>query len=144
MSKPLSFWREILRNYLVYQAQIFRDNWNCYAFSIFRVVILIAWSSNESGMFMQPRSQGSLLPVPTWKKKRCLWGKKCKQSFAYWSASSSVWWEDVCPSSWIVLFFTLVTFLFHVCFRTLEDRAQRLFSTKGMIPQTMKKSRLSR
>ena len=50
----------------------------------------------------------------------------------------------MCPSSWIVLFFALVTFLFHVYFRTLEDRAQRLFSTKGMIPQTMKKSRFSR
>ena len=50
---------------------------------------------------------------------------------------------EVCPSSWILLFFALLSFLFHVYFRTLEDRAQRLFSTKGMIRQIMKKSRFS-
>ena len=34
------FRREFLRKYLVYWAQIFRHNWNCYALSIFRVFIL--------------------------------------------------------------------------------------------------------
>ena len=36
----VEFWpfkREFLRNHSVYQDQIFRDNWNCYALSIFRV-----------------------------------------------------------------------------------------------------------
>ena len=37
------FRREFLRNHSVYWAQIFRDNWNCYALSKFRVFILLAY-----------------------------------------------------------------------------------------------------
>ena len=39
--------REFLRNYLAYRAQRFRDNWNCYALSIFRNFILLASSDND-------------------------------------------------------------------------------------------------
>ena len=35
LCKISSFRREFLRNHSVYWAQIFRDNWNCYALSIF-------------------------------------------------------------------------------------------------------------
>ena len=41
------FKREFLRNHLVYQAQIFSDNWNCYALSIFEGFILLAPSKND-------------------------------------------------------------------------------------------------
>ena len=34
------FQSDFLRKHLVYRAQIFRDNWNCYALSTFRVFIL--------------------------------------------------------------------------------------------------------
>ena len=40
--KVWGFQREFLRNYPVYWAQIFGDNWNCYAFSIIRVFTSLA------------------------------------------------------------------------------------------------------
>ena len=56
------FQREFLWNYLVYRAQIFRDNWNCHALSIFGNFTLLASSDNDKPMLMR---------------------QKCKQGFAY-------------------------------------------------------------
>ena len=48
------FRREFLRNHSVYWAQIFRDNWNCYALSIFLVFILLAsWDSDKPKLMRQ-------------------------------------------------------------------------------------------
>ena len=58
------FWgfsKRFLPNCLVYLAQVFRDNWNCYALSIFRNFILLASSDNKKPMLMR---------------------QKCKQGFA--------------------------------------------------------------
>ena len=47
------FWgfsKRFLPNYLVYLTQVFRDNWNCYALSIFRNFILLASSDNKKPM----------------------------------------------------------------------------------------------
>ena len=49
------FKREFLRNHWVYRAQIFRDNWNCYALSIFRCFILFASSDNDEHMLMRQK-----------------------------------------------------------------------------------------
>ena len=49
------FKREFLRNDWVYRAQIFRDNWNCYALSIFRCFILFASSDNDEHMLMRQK-----------------------------------------------------------------------------------------
>ena len=46
---------EFLRNHLVHRIQIFRDNWNCYALSIFRGFILLALSDNDEHMLMRQR-----------------------------------------------------------------------------------------
>ena len=51
------FKREFLRNHSVYWAQIFRDNWNCYALSIFRVFILLASSDSDKHMLMRQKVQ---------------------------------------------------------------------------------------
>ena len=51
------FRREFLRNHSVYWAQIFRDNWNCYALSIFRVFILLASSDSDKHMLMRQKVQ---------------------------------------------------------------------------------------
>ena len=48
------FRREFLRNHSVYWAQIFRDNWNYYALSIFLVFILLAsWDSDKPKLMRQ-------------------------------------------------------------------------------------------
>ena len=49
------FRREFLRNHLLYWAQIFRDNWNCYAISIFKVFILLASSYSDTHMLMRQK-----------------------------------------------------------------------------------------
>ena len=41
------FRREFLRNHSVHWGQIFRDNWNCYALSMFRVFMLLASSDSD-------------------------------------------------------------------------------------------------
>ena len=46
----------------MYWAQIFRENWNCYALSIFRAFILLTSSDSDKHMLMR---------------------QKCKQEFAY-------------------------------------------------------------
>ena len=51
------FKREFLRNHSVYWAQIFRDNWKCYALSIFRVFILLASSDSNKHMLMRQKVQ---------------------------------------------------------------------------------------
>ena len=51
------FRREFLRNHSVYWAQIFRDNWKCYALSIFRVFILLASSDSNKHMLMRQKVQ---------------------------------------------------------------------------------------
>ena len=45
--KLRNFKRAFLRSHSIYQAQCFRDNWNCYIFSIFRDFILLASSGND-------------------------------------------------------------------------------------------------
>ena len=45
--KLRNFKRTFLRSHSIYQAQCFRDNWNCYIFSIFRDFILLASSGND-------------------------------------------------------------------------------------------------
>ena len=47
------FRRAFLRNHSMYWAQIFRDNWNFYALSIFRVFILLASSDSDKHMLMR-------------------------------------------------------------------------------------------
>ena len=49
------FRREFLRNHSVHWGQIFRDNWNCYALSIFRVFILLASSDSDKHMLMRQK-----------------------------------------------------------------------------------------
>ena len=51
------FRREFLRNHSVFWAQIFRDNWNCYALSIFRVFILLASSDSDKHMLIRQKVQ---------------------------------------------------------------------------------------
>ena len=58
------FKREFLRNHSMNWTQIFRENLNCFAFSIFRVFILLASSDSDKHMLMR---------------------QKCKQRFAYYS-----------------------------------------------------------
>ena len=58
------FKREFLRNHSMNRTQIFRENLNCYALSIFRVFILLASSDSDKHMLMR---------------------QKCKQRFAYYS-----------------------------------------------------------
>ena len=49
------FRREFLRNHSVHWGQIFRDNWNCYALSIFRVFILLASSDSDKHILMRQK-----------------------------------------------------------------------------------------
>ena len=49
------FRREFLWNHLLYWAQIFRDNWNCYAISIFKVFILLASPYSDAHMLMRQK-----------------------------------------------------------------------------------------
>ena len=49
------FRREFLRNHSMYWAQIFRDNWDCYALSIFRVFILLASPYSDKHMLMRQK-----------------------------------------------------------------------------------------
>ena len=56
------FRREFLRNHSVYWAQISRDNWNCYALSIFRVFILLA-PSNSAIRFLLTRDSDVSHPL---------------------------------------------------------------------------------
>ena len=62
------FRRECLRNHSVYWAQIFRDNWNCYALSIFRVYILLASSGSNKHHFNEAKSAYKDSAIPTLKK----------------------------------------------------------------------------
>ena len=47
------FLREFVRNYLKYRVEIFRDNLNCYALSIFRNFVLLASSDNDKPILMR-------------------------------------------------------------------------------------------
>ena len=49
------FIREFLRNHSMNWTQIFRENLNCYALSIFRVLILLASSDSEKHMLMRQK-----------------------------------------------------------------------------------------
>ena len=49
------FQREFIRNNLVCRAPISRDNWNCYALSIFRNFMLLASSDNDKLMLMRQK-----------------------------------------------------------------------------------------
>ena len=49
------FRREFLRNHSMNWTQIFRENLNCYALSIFRVVILLASSDSDKHMLMRQK-----------------------------------------------------------------------------------------
>ena len=50
------FGREFLRNHSMNWTQIFRENLNCYALSIFRVFILLASSDSDKHMLMRQDS----------------------------------------------------------------------------------------
>jgi len=47
--------REFLRNHSMNWTQIFRENLNCYALSIFRVFILLASSDSDKHMLMRQK-----------------------------------------------------------------------------------------
>ena len=76
------FRREFLRNHSVYWAQIFRDNWNCYALSIFRVFILLASSDSDKHMLMRQNSVNKDSPVravnPRDRARQSLLQQACK------------------------------------------------------------------
>ena len=55
--------RNFLRNVSVHRAQMFRDNWNCFALSIFSDLILIAWSGNETGMLIRQKNLNEDSPI---------------------------------------------------------------------------------
>ena len=57
------FRREFLRNHSVYWAQIFRDNWNCYALSIFRVFMLLASPDSDKHMLMRQKVKNKDSPI---------------------------------------------------------------------------------
>ena len=59
------FRRECLRNHSVYWAQIFRDNWNCYALLIFRVYILLASSGSNKHNVYEAKSAYKDSAIPT-------------------------------------------------------------------------------
>ena len=64
------FKREFLRNRSVYLAQIFKDNWNCYALSIFRGSISLTSSDNDEHMLMtQKMQQRFAYCLPTSRRK---------------------------------------------------------------------------
>ena len=58
-----AFKREFLQNHSVYQAQIFRDSWNCYALSIFRHVGLLASSGNDEHMLKRQKNVNKDSPI---------------------------------------------------------------------------------
>ena len=62
------FRREVLRNHSVYWAQIFRDNWNCYALSTFRVFILLASSGSDKHIFNEAKSVNKDSSIPLQKQ----------------------------------------------------------------------------
>ena len=66
------FRRESLPNHSVYWAQIFRDNWNCYALSIFSVFILFASSDSDKHNIF-----GGLKKVKPRFPYHCRWKVKC-------------------------------------------------------------------
>ena len=82
------FRREFLRNYSVYWAQIFRDNWNCYALSIFRVFILLASSDSDKLCVNAAKRVNKDLPIRRvaeyfWRISRCfIW---------WWNTVSNAW-----------------------------------------------------
>ena len=49
------FRREFLRNHSMNWTQIFRENLNCYALSIFRVFMLLASSDSDKHMLMRQK-----------------------------------------------------------------------------------------
>ena len=51
------FRREFLRNHSMNWTQIFRENLNCHALSIFRVFILLASSDSDKHMLMRQKVQ---------------------------------------------------------------------------------------
>ena len=53
--KFVVFRREFLRNHSMNWTQIFRENLNCYALSIFRVFILLASSDSDKHMLMRQK-----------------------------------------------------------------------------------------
>ena len=72
------FRREFLRNHSMNWTQIFRENLNCYALSIFRVFILLASSDSDRHMLMRQKGQRfAYRDLPrrwityTYFKKRC-------------------------------------------------------------------------
>ena len=65
------FRREVVRNHWMYWAQIFRENWNCYVLSIFRVVILLASSDSDKHMLMRQKKETKIrLLVGAWQREQ--------------------------------------------------------------------------
>ena len=59
------FQKKFLRNYLVYRAQIFRDNRYCFVLSIFRNFILLASLDNDKPMLMRQKNVNKDSPFHT-------------------------------------------------------------------------------
>ena len=57
------FKREFLWNHSVYRANIFRDNWNCYAFLIISSSIPLTYSDNEKHALMRPKNVNKHSPI---------------------------------------------------------------------------------
>ena len=67
---------------LMYWAQIFRENWNCYALSIFRVFILLASSDSDKHIYVnEAKSVNKDSPIIK-REKHFIWAQK-------WIRSSS-------------------------------------------------------
>ena len=86
------FWvfrREFLRDHLLYWAQIFRDNWNSYALSIFRVFILLASSFRDKHMLMKKKVSTKIRPYrqrhgPLFKTQNdCLWNLDERHTYTH-------------------------------------------------------------
>ena len=59
------FRSEFLRNHSMDWTQIFRENLNCYSFSIFRVFILLASSDSDKHNVNEAKSVNKDSPIPS-------------------------------------------------------------------------------
>ena len=57
------FRREFLQNHSMNRTQVFRENLNCYALSIFRVFILLASSDSDKEKFNEAKSVNKDSPI---------------------------------------------------------------------------------
>ena len=89
---------QFIRNHSLYWAQIFRDNWNCYALSIFRVFILFrggSWGRVREVRTPPPSEMtcGFLIQLVSCKQIKII---KIKKHVVYWCWSRA---RDECNPS---------------------------------------------